>query len=392
MHRTVNNVHTILTLNKELLMPTNPTEQSLEDIEDAVMAPTLETASEHAAYDKMRKTPWKLIFKGLIFPVFFVTMFAACYLSAFSHPTPHNVALTISAPQQVAESVQKKLQAEVGDSFSISTTNDTAEAITHLKDQTTSGVLDLGSKKPTLYVASGAGPSLATSVTTLATSVTDSQGLSLETKDVHPISSGDPTGTSIFYFIIITTIAGYLTSTVLAQVGPAMNKKRRFLALGIVAAITMAILLGIGQGALGLFAGLENHLPALMLLGAVNVFIVGTLATFINRFAGAAGMLIILTLVVFMNFPSAGGAIPAAMLPEFWQFIHQFWIGAAGVDAARSLLYFDNVGLLKPVLVLLGWFILSLAGYLWTDRVKRKREYAQRDQVSSHDAPVVAGM
>jgi len=354
-------------------MPKEPTEQSLETIEDAVIAPAFETESDHEKYDMMRKTPWSLIFKGLVFPVFFVTMFSACYLSAFASPTPHNIPLTISAPQQVAEPIQKELQEKVGDHFVISTTSDTTEAITHLKDQSSSGVLELD-EHPTLYVASGAGSSLSSSATTLAKSVTDAQGLSLEVKDVYPVSKGDPTGTSIFYFIIITTIAGYLTSTVLAQVGPAMNKKRRFLALGLMSIVAPAILFGIGQGALGLFAGLEVHLLALFLLGAANVFIVGTLATFINRFAGAAGMLIVLTLVVFLNFPSAGGAIPAAMLPEFWQFIHQFWIGAAGVDTARSILYFDMVGILKPLLVLLGWFAVSLIGYLITDRLKRKNE------------------
>lgn len=352
----------------------SPEGPSLEEIDEAAIAPTFETKSEHEKYDEMRTTPWKLIFKTLIFPIFFVTMFAACYLSAFANPTPHNVPLTISTPTD-ASALQAQLQEKVGDKFDISTTNNTDEALQQLKERSTSGVLELGAT-PTLYVASGAGSSISSAVTTLAKSMTDAQGLKLEVKDVHPISTGDPTGTSVFYFIIITTIGGYLTATVLAQAGPFMEKRRRFGALGIIAVAAPAILFAIGQGALGLFNGLEAHLPALFLLGAANIFIVGTFAAFINRLFGAAGTLVVMTFVVFLNFPSAGGAIPAAMLPDFWQFLHTFWIGAAGVDAARAILYFDGVGLLKPVLVLLAWFLVSIIGYFVIDGLKGKKEQA----------------
>lgn len=348
--------------------------RSLGEIDEAVIAPTLETESEHKKYDKMRKTPWNLIFKGLIFPIFFVTMFAACYLSAFAHPTPHNVPITISAPQN-ASAIGAQIQTKVGNSFKIATTSDTNSVLGQLKDGTTRGVLELDAT-PTLYVASGAGSSVTSAVKSFAKQITDAQGLKLEVKDLYPISSGDPTGTSVFYFVIITSIGGYLTATVLAQIGPFMNKRRRFIALGAIAIIAPAILFGIGQGLLGLFDGLESSLPALFLLGAANIFIVGTFAAFINRLFGAAGTLIVMTFIVFLNFPSAGGAIPVDLLPPFWQFLHSFWIGAAGVDTARSILYFDGVGILKPILVLLGWFAVALVGYLVVDTMKGKKELA----------------
>ncbi|GAA4819222.1 hypothetical protein [Tomitella cavernea] len=38
------------------------------------------------------------IARAMVFPLFFVVMFALCYVSAFHNPAPHDMRLTISAP------------------------------------------------------------------------------------------------------------------------------------------------------------------------------------------------------------------------------------------------------------------------------------------------------
>jgi hypothetical protein len=58
---------------------------------------------------------------------------------------------------------------------------------------------------------------------------------------------------------------------------------------------------------------------------------------------------------IFLNFPSSGGTVPGELLPGFWRFLHQFWIGASALDANRSILYFDGAGVGTAVLKILAW-------------------------------------
>jgi hypothetical protein len=51
-----------------------------------------------------------------------------------------------------------------------------------------------------------------------------------------------------------------------------------------------------------------------------------------------------------MNFPRSDGSVPAELLPGFWRFLHDFWIGAPAVDANRSILYFGGVGVGTDIL------------------------------------------
>ena len=60
-------------------------------------------------------------------------------------------------------------------------------------------------------------------------------------------------------------------------------------------------------------------------------------------------------LFIFLNFPSAGGTVAPQLLPGFWRFLNHFWIGAAGLDANRNILYFEGAGVGTDVLKILAW-------------------------------------
>ncbi|MFC3572609.1 hypothetical protein ACFOZ0_04790 [Streptomyces yaanensis] len=62
------------------------------------------------------------------------------------------------------------------------------------------------------------------------------------------------------------------------------------------------------------------------------------LAPFVRRFFLAVAM----GLFIVMSVPTSGGAVPAPMLPTFFQDVHRVMPLANGLDALRGILYFDG--------------------------------------------------
>jgi hypothetical protein len=54
---------------------------------------------------------------------------------------------------------------------------------------------------------------------------------------------------------------------------------------------------------------------------------------------------------------------PPQLLPGFWRFLNHFWIGAAGRDANRNILYFRGAGVGTDVLKILAW-VATCAGLI----------------------------
>ena len=79
-----------------------------------------------------------------------------------------------------------------------------------------------------MIVASANGRIVATAAETLARNVTAAQGAQLAVDEVRPLASGDELGLGVFLFIVVCTICGYLTPTVLETLAPALLPNRRY--------------------------------------------------------------------------------------------------------------------------------------------------------------------
>ncbi len=98
----------------------------------------------------------------------------------------------------------------------------------------------------------------------------------------------------------------------------------------------------------------------------------------VNRVFGKAAIMVVMVLMIFVNFPSAGGAFPADFLPGFWSALSHFWIGAGAVDATRSIVYFGGTGVGHGLLVIGGWFVVTAALLGLTQLRKPKAEAPQQ--------------
>ncbi len=72
---------------------------------------------------------------------------------------------------------------------------------------------------------------------------------------------------------------------------------------------------------------------------------------------GTVGIAVAILLFVVIGNPSAGGAVPAALLPTFWRTVGPWLPNGAATEAVRSAVYFDAAGIGGPVLVIAAWAV-----------------------------------
>ncbi len=127
---------------------------------------------------------------------------------------------------------------------------------------------------------------------------------------------------------------------------------------------------------------------AMLGMGALYAFAVAAITRLLQLGLGLLGALVASLVFIFLNFPSSGGAVAPQLMPGFWRFLSHFWIGAAGLDANRSVLYFHGGGVGTDVLTILAWIaawaaLLAIPIYVRTTRRKTTATTALRAQTAS---------
>ncbi|MCU1529544.1 MAG: hypothetical protein JWP75_3307 [Frondihabitans sp.] len=320
---------------------------------DAAIAPPTVLA-------KPGQPAWVGIATAMVFPLFFVVMFSLCYVSAFHAPAPHNAPLILIGQDAQTSAVRDGIQKQAPNSFDITTTTDSAEAINDIKTRGAIGAIEIG-RVITAYTASANGGSTSQTVQQVAASIATQAKTTVVVKNLVPLASKDITGTGLFYYLIICTIGGYLTVTVLAQVGAKIRLRAQYLTVLIASVLVPVIEFGIASIFVGTFGASVGTIFGLLAVGAFYTLTVGTISLLANQIAGQASIFLVLTVAIFLNLPSAGGAIPYTFLPGFWQGLHSFWFGAGAMEAIRDVIYFNGTGMWPWLTHVAIWFVAALA-------------------------------
>ena len=227
-----------------------------------------------------------------------------------------------------------------------------------------------------MIVAGAGGRIVATAAETLARSVTAAQGAQLVVRDVRPLPPGDEIGVGIFMFMIVCTICGYLAATLLFTVAPALAPSRRYPIIAAVAVLVPTIAYLIGGLGFGTYTGSFGTILAFIGVGALYAFVIGLITRLLQVLLGPPALFVSLAIFVFLNIPSLGATYTATVLPSFWRFLNHFWIGAETVNAERSILYFDGLGVGTDLLRLLAWTAVIVALLLLpvSRKLARQRE------------------
>ncbi|MET9503922.1 DUF3533 domain-containing protein [Streptomyces sp. NPDC006622] len=294
-------------------------------------------------------------------------LFIASYVGALHDPRLKDVPFGVVGPQAAAEQAVARLDGLPGSPLDPRPVSDEATARKKIMNRDIDGalVVEPSGHTDVLLVASGGGRTLAAALETLATTVEKSQGRTVRTVDVVPVSSRDFNGLSSFYLVIGWCVGGYLCASILAistGARPA-DPTRAAIRLGTMALVSIVGGLG-GAVIVGPVLGaLPGSVVALWWLGALITFAVGAATLALQGLFGVIGIGLAILLVVILGNPSAGGAFPLPMLPPFWQAIGPALPPGAGTSSARSIAYFGRNDMTASLLVLSGW---ALAGTVIT--------------------------
>jgi hypothetical protein len=334
---------------------------------------------KNAAYVDQRAQT-RLGLGAALIPLFFAVGFAACIIGSYHRPHPNDIEFAVVGPPEATAPLVARLQQGVGSAFDISQVETVAEAEHDVsqRDLNAAFVPTTDPKQPaTVIVASANGRIVATAAETLARNVTAAQGAQLAVDEVRPLASGDELGLAVFLFIVVCTICGYLTPTVLETLAPALAPNRRYPIIAATSLLVPTLVVLIGGLAYGTYEGSFGTILAFIGVGALYTFTIGLGTRLFQVLLGPPGILASLAIFVFLNIASLGATYTPPVMAGFWQLLNHFWIGAAAVNAERSILYFGGSGAGGDILIVLAW-IAAIAALLLlpaSRKLELKREH-----------------
>src|SRR5919106_1260056 len=188
--------------------------------------------------------------------------------------------------------------------------------------------LDLRSARPTLYVASAGGASVARVLERISASDPH-----IRVVDIHPLAPSDPNGVDIFYLMLVATIVGFITVFQLrADAGglPLRHWTAFVAAFALVAALVLTLVAGPVLGRLPLPVGTTWGLLVL------HVLAVASFASIMSVLIGRWAIVPTWLFFVVLGNSSSGGAVSPPLLPPPFAFVSQWLPSGATVTSLRN--------------------------------------------------------
>ncbi|MFF2700701.1 integral membrane protein [Streptomyces sp. CBMAI 2042] len=318
-------------------------------------------------------------------------LFIASYVGALHKPKPTDVAFGVVAPQQMSQQLVSQLDGLPGGPLDPRTVSSEAEAREQIMNRDIDGALIVSpqGRTDTLLVASGGGTVLSSALERILTQVEAGQQRTVRTVDVAPASPDDFDGLSSFYLVVGWCVGGYLCASILAisaGTKPA-NRQRALIRTAVMAVYAVAGGIG-GAVIIGPILGaLPGSVWGLAGLGALVVFSVGMITLALEALTGIVGIGLAVLIIVIAGNPSAGGAFPLPMLPDFWRAIGPALPPGAGTWVARSIAYFRGNAVTGPLLVLSAWAVAGTALTLLLSMRRRGGRDDGRTEAASSPSP-----
>jgi hypothetical protein len=274
-------------------------------------------------------------------------LFVATYSLALGDPVPHRIdAGLVGDPGSDARSVAS-VQGVARHSL-VFRRYDSLSSARHAIDlQQIYAVVDVASSRPTLYIASAAGASVARVLERVA--LTDPR---VRIVDTHPLEASDPNGVDIFYLMLVTTIIGFIS--IFQVLANARGLRLREWALFVVGlALAGALVLTLVDGPL-----LNRlDLPVLEAWGilALQLVAAASFASLMALLMGRWALVPTWLFFVVLGNSSSGGAVAPPLLPPAFAFVSQWLPSGATVTALRNAVYFHDYQHAQPILVLAAW-------------------------------------
>ncbi|MFJ2651366.1 ABC transporter permease [Streptomyces sp. NPDC087420] len=288
-------------------------------------------------------------------------LFIASYVGALHSPKPTDVKVAVVAPGQLAGQLAAELGQLPGKPLSPRTLPDEGTARHQMlnRDIDAALIIDTRGTTDTLLVASGQGSTETSVVVSVFDQIEQRQRRGLRLDDVAPASPHDAHGLSSFYLVVGWCVGGYLCAGALAISAGARPANRGRATIRLLVTAVYAIVGGLlGAVITGpILSALPGSLFGLWGLGALTVFAVGAATLALQSVFGIVGIGAAILLIVVAGNPSAGGAVPIPLLPDFWRSIGPALPPGSATWVARSIAYFHGNAIAVRLIVLSAWAV-----------------------------------
>ena len=299
---------------------------------------------------RIREHQWSPVERTALIAALAIVMgslFVTTYSLALGDPVPHRVEAVIVGDPAAHAATVDAVQGVAQDSLDFRPSSSVPAALHALDEQQAYAALDITAPRPTLYLSSAAGASVARLLEGVR--VVDPR---VQVVDTHPLEPHDPNGLDIFYLMLVATIVGFITVfQVQAQAGALELRHTVAFVLGL--AVTAALVFTFVDGPL-----LDRlQLPFLETWGILSLHIVAvaSFATLMVFLVGRWAILPSWLFFVVLGNSSSGGAVAPPLLPRPFAVISQWLPSGATVDSLRNAVYFHDYQHVQPIAVLATW-------------------------------------
>ncbi|MFG1890230.1 ABC transporter permease [Micromonospora sp. NPDC049051] len=310
------------------------------------------------------------------FPLTILVVVVGLMSFSMHKPEPHDIPVAVVAadPQQ-AERAAAGLRAGLDGVADISVAASVDEATEKIRARDLVAAYVLPSEPggaATLYSSSAAGFSQHTMVQTMFRQVAAGQQLPLALTDVAELSSTDTMGSNSLYVGMSWIMSGFLMMAVLRGGAPHLRRLRQFLPILGGWAVGMSVWLWLLFDVL--IGAVDGHALEMISFGAATIFAVSLATGVFTRAWGLGAIIPMMVVLMMAGVPASGGGLSVYLVPEFFRPLQDILPLPAAVDTARSLVYFDGVGVGRNLAVVAVWATAGLLLNLVVDRWLGRRE------------------
>jgi hypothetical protein len=308
----------------------------------------------------------RVIVVSMLVAAVLTALFATTYILSLGNPKPHDVPIAVVGPGAA------RVAAELERTGAFRTVVVPTAAAAREEIDARRVYAALFPVEQRLIVSQAAGYSAATFVSSALSAQAAARGGTLDVTMAHPLPPDDPRGLVLYFFVLAMVFGGYIGATVLSALAGTSpttlrSGERRLIALALFSVVAGGLTTLVAGVALDHFAG---HLLELTGLAILVVFAVAAAVAALQIAIGILGSLVAMIVFIWLGSQGSSGASAWELLPWFTRSIGPYLPAGAGVDAARSIVYFDGVRVWRDILVLLGY---AAAGSLVVLLVGRRR-------------------
>jgi hypothetical protein len=300
-----------------------------------------------------------------------VFVFALVYSNvAASHaPKPHAVPIGVIGPAASVAAVTEALAHRSPAAYTVHPYSSLAAAKVAILHRAVYGAYR-PAPAPLLLVASASSTAVEVLLQQTFAAAAQARGATLAVRDLVPLPSSDPRGTTAFNMLLGLILAGTLGSTIIFQSGQSLSSHRRLLAtvaLGLGAGLMAALVTNIVVGA---FPG---QFFAVWGVASLFALAIGVPIAAFQALFGLGGTAIGAFMFLVIGNPASGGSSAPEMLPSFWRHLSQLLPPGAANSAMHDVVYFHGHGMTRALLVLATYTVLGAAVVLTLSAVRGRQ-------------------